>query len=109
MRTLALGAAALCASLLLGLSPACSSGETGTGSSTGGAGTGSSTGGAGAGPSTGGADAGSDAPVGPMPGQDASVVAFDHTPIYFTGSDNQREVDKTATFPAEGSYQTITL
>lgn len=46
---------------------------------------------------------------GPVAGADAMVTAFDHTPIYFTGSDNKRQVDATASFPATGAYQKIIL
>jgi hypothetical protein len=37
------------------------------------------------------------------------VTAFDHTPVYFTGSDNQRTVKAPASFPAKGEYQKIIL
>ena len=47
--------------------------------------------------------------MGPIAGDDATVTAFDATPIYFTGDDNWREVDATAAFPKEGSYERITL
>lgn len=74
-----------------GPSPAESSGGSGgsTSAPTGGAG---GTGGAGA-----------------APGVDAVVTPFDHTHIYFTGEDNKRTVDATATFPAEGLYGQIVL
>ncbi len=40
----------------------------------------------------------------------ATVVhAFDHTPVYFTEADNQRDVTSVATFPSSGSFQRITL
>jgi hypothetical protein len=42
-------------------------------------------------------------------GADTTVTPFDKAHIYFTGSDNQREIDATATFPAEGLYEKITL
>ena len=61
------------------------------------------TGGGGAG--AGGADAG--APV--MAGADAMVSAFAKTPVYFTGTDNQRQVDAPVSFPATGAYEKITL
>lgn len=46
---------------------------------------------------------------GPTPGADTTVTPFDKTHVYFTGDDNKREVDATATFPAEGTYEKITL
>jgi hypothetical protein len=55
------------------------------------------------------ADAGSDAPVGPMPGTDATVNAFSKTPVFFTGSDNQRQVDAPVSFPETGAYEKIML
>jgi hypothetical protein len=73
------------------------------------------TGGAGGTSSSGGAggttlpDAGPDAPDAPVPGADAMVAAFAKTPIYFTGSDNQRSVDAPASFPTEGVYSSIIL
>lgn len=42
-------------------------------------------------------------------GTDAKVTAFDKTPVYFTGADNQRQVDKTVAFPAAGTYKSIKL
>lgn len=42
-------------------------------------------------------------------GTDTTVGAYDKTPIYFTGADNQRTVDKPASFPATGSYEQILL
>jgi hypothetical protein len=45
----------------------------------------------------------------PVPGVDATVTVFDKTPVYFTGTDNQRTVDATASFPATGAYEKITL
>ncbi len=74
-----------------------SSGDTGN---TGGAST-TSTGGAGGTGGTGGS--------GPTPGTDATVTPFDHTHLYFTGDDNKRVVDATATFPTEGVYEHIVL
>lgn len=47
--------------------------------------------------------------TGPTPGADAVVTPFDHTHIYFTGDDNKRTVDATATFPKEGAYSKIVL
>lgn len=88
---------ALALSATLALAAACGSGNpasTGSGGS----------GGKGAGGSN--ADAGNGDPV---PGQDAMVSAFDKTPIYFTGEDNQRTVDKPASFPKDGAYSKITL
>jgi hypothetical protein len=64
------------------------------------------TGGAGG---TSGGDAGADASNEPTPGKDAMVTAFDKTPIYFTGSDNQRTVQMPASFPKDGAYQKIIL
>ncbi len=57
------------------------------------------------------ADAAADVNASPfaLPGADTTVDAYTHTPIYFTGTDNQRTVDAPANFPATGSYQTITL
>lgn len=84
------------------LLPACGS-ETSQGdtsSATGGS-TSTSAGGAGGTGGTGGS--------GPTPGTDAVVTPFDHTHIYFTGDDNKRTVDATATFPSEGVYEKITL
>ena len=37
------------------------------------------------------------------------VTAFDQTPVYFTGEDNKRTVDATASFPATGAYEKIIL
>lgn len=55
-------------------------------------------------------DAGSDATDGaPFAGKDATVTAFDETPVYFTGDDNQRTVDAPASFPKDGAYSKITL
>lgn len=68
--------------------------------------TAANTGGAGGSDADAGVDAGSDDPVA---GQDATVTPFDKTPIYFTGSDNQRTVDAPASFPADGVYSKITL
>jgi hypothetical protein len=62
----------------------------------------SSAGGAGG---AGGSDAGTD----PAAGADATVTAFDKTPVYFTGADNKRTVDATASFPATGAYEKIIL
>ncbi len=69
--------------------------------------TGSSSGGAAstASSSSSGGAAGND----PVPGADAVVTVFDSTPVYFTGADNQRTVDATASFPATGAYEKITL
>jgi hypothetical protein len=47
--------------------------------------------------------------VGPSPGADTTVAAFDKALIYFTSSDNKRQIDANATFPASGTYETITL
>jgi hypothetical protein len=47
-----------------------------------------------------------DAGIGP----DVTVTAFDGTPVYFTGDDNQRQVDTTVSFPAAGlHFSSITL
>jgi hypothetical protein len=99
MRALScLSAIALFASLAL--AAACGSSNP---AATGGAGTGGSA-------ATGGADAGADSGNGePVAGKDATVTAFDKTPIYFTGDDNQRTVDKPASFPKDGAYSQITL
>ena len=43
------------------------------------------------------------------PGQEATVVAFDGRHVFFTGADNQRTVETTASFPDTGSYAKITL
>lgn len=79
---------------------ACGSGEVaGTGGSGGsGAGATSTAGGGGTGGST-----------GPVAGPDTTVTPFDKTHVYFTGDDNKREVDVAASFPAEGTYEKITL
>ena len=37
------------------------------------------------------------------------VTAFDKTPVYFTGTENKRTVDATASFPATGAYEKIIL
>jgi len=73
-----------------------SSGPGGAGGSSGGSG--------GQGGSTGGAGG-----SGLVPGTDAAVTPFDETPVYFTGADNQRFVDASATFPDEGLYSQIVL
>jgi len=44
-----------------------------------------------------------------MAGTDTVVTAFDKTPVYFTGSDNQRTVDVPVTFPTTGAYAKIIL
>ena len=54
-------------------------------------------------------EAGGAAGTAQVAGQDASVTVFDKAHIYFTGSDNKREVDADATFPADGLYEKITL
>jgi Peptide-N-glycosidase F, C terminal/Peptide-N-glycosidase F, N terminal len=59
-------------------------------------------------PADGGANDGTSAEA-PVPGADVTVTAFDQTPIYFTGSDNKRNVDATASFPAAGAYEKIIL
>lgn len=64
-------------------------------------------GGSGGQPASGGGGAGGE--PGPLPGADTVVTPFDKTHIYFTGDDNKREVDQTATFPTEGTYERITL
>ena len=56
-----------------------------------------------------GGDAGSDAGQEPVAGADAMVSAFSKTPVYFTGTDNQRQVDAPVSFPATGAYQKIIL
>jgi Peptide-N-glycosidase F, C terminal/Peptide-N-glycosidase F, N terminal len=45
----------------------------------------------------------------PVAGEDVTVTAFERTPVYFTGTDNKRTVDTTASFPATGAYQKIVL
>ncbi|HMV68949.1 MAG TPA: peptide-N-glycosidase F-related protein, partial [Myxococcota bacterium] len=45
----------------------------------------------------------------PRAGDDASVVVFDRTPVYFAGADNRREVDARASFPSDGAYSRVTL
>lgn len=50
-----------------------------------------------------------DADLGPTPGMDVTITPFSQTPMYFTGSDNQRVVDAPASFPATGAYDAITL
>lgn len=50
-----------------------------------------------------------DSSTGPVAGADAMVSAFDKTPVYFTGTDNQRDVDAPVTFPASGAYEKIIL
>jgi Peptide-N-glycosidase F, C terminal/Peptide-N-glycosidase F, N terminal len=58
--------------------------------------------------STGGAGGGGGSSE-PVAGADAMVTAFDKTPVYFAGEDNKRTVDATASFPATGAYEKITL
>jgi hypothetical protein len=62
-----------------------------------------------AGSSSSGTGAGGSGGTGPVAGADADVTAFDKTPVYFTGSDNQRVVDAPVSFPATGAYQQIML
>jgi len=50
-----------------------------------------------------------DAATGPVAGADAMVTAFDKTHLYFTGTDNQRQVDAPVSFPVAGAYQKIIL
>src|SRR4051812_11375890 len=53
-------------------------------------------------------DLGSPAPdLAPLAGADAVVTAFDRKPVYFTGSDNQRTVDASVSFPTAGVYRSI--
>jgi peptide-N-glycosidase F-like protein len=40
---------------------------------------------------------------------DTTVSVFDHKPVYFTGSDNQRTAFATAAFPTDGKYEHIVL
>ncbi|MGC4118512.1 MAG: peptide-N-glycosidase F-related protein [Myxococcales bacterium] len=54
-------------------------------------------------------DAASPPDTGVAIGADLTVTAFDQTPLYFTGSDNQRTVDRTASFPTTGAYSRILL
>jgi hypothetical protein len=102
MRTLRL------ASLLAALATVSACGSSGSGPSTGGAATTSTTTSLASGGS-GGSTTQEDAGAMPFPGVDATVTPFDKTPIYFTGDDNQRQVDVDASFPSEGEYATITL
>jgi hypothetical protein len=76
----------------------------------GGSGT-SSSGNAGSSPADGGASDGasSGSSTEPVAGADATVTAFTKTPMYFAGSDNKRNVDAPASFPATGAYQKIIL
>jgi len=83
---------------ILGFSSACGSSSDGASSAS----SSSSSGAAGAG-GAGGAGGGQ------VAGVDATVAAFDKTPIYFTGSDNQRTVDAPASFPKDGSYASVVL
>ena len=46
---------------------------------------------------------------GPGAGQDTTVDVFAKTPVFFGPSKNQRTVDQTVTFPASGTYASITL
>jgi len=85
---------ALRAVAVLGLLSSCSSGGVAPGRDGGGGGV---------------TDAGVDAPTGPVAGADVTVTAFDKTHLYFTGSDNQRQVDAAASFPASGAYDKIIL
>lgn len=43
------------------------------------------------------------------PGDDATVTGFDATPFSFTGTENRRTNDIPVAFPAEGTYERITL
>jgi hypothetical protein len=52
------------------------------------------------------ADAG---PPAEGPGTDATVQGFDGTVFSFTGTENRRSNDVEMTFPAEGTYERITL
>jgi hypothetical protein len=45
----------------------------------------------------------------PVIGTDTTVVAFDATPLSFTGTDNRRTVDAQVQFPAEGAFRRVTL
>jgi hypothetical protein len=52
---------------------------------------------------------GSSAPDAPST-EDVTVTAFDGTHVYFTGSDNQRQIDAPVHFPAPGQhYKQVTL
>lgn len=42
-------------------------------------------------------------------GADASVTAFDKAHVYFTGDDNERQLDADVSFPESGDYESITL
>src|SRR4051812_5949336 len=42
-------------------------------------------------------------------GSDVTVSPFTRTPIYFTGDDNKRTVDASASFPKDGTFQKIIL
>src|SRR5690348_10718289 len=100
--------AALSGALLLASLPSCGSPEQpGTGGGAGGPPTGG--GGSGAGGGTGGGRTGGSGDAGPAPGPDSVVTPFDKTHIYFTGSDNQRQVDAPASFPKDGAYAQIIL
>jgi hypothetical protein len=43
------------------------------------------------------------------PGADTMVMAFDAVPVHFTSTENRRNVDVTAAFPATGAYSRIVL
>ena len=86
---------------LLAFSTACGGSDATGGASTS---TSAGDGGAGGGQTSGGAGGKMEGP-----GADTVVTPFTNTPLYFTGTDNQREVDATASFPATGTYEKITL
>jgi hypothetical protein len=108
MRALPLGLSTLAvASLsLLALLPACGTDGSQATTSGGGAGAG---GGTSTGTPTDTSIGGATTSSGPTPGADATVTPFDKTHIYFTGDDNKRQVDATATFPDTGAYSKIIL
>lgn len=45
----------------------------------------------------------------PAVGDDTTVVTFDKSHVFFTGTDNKRNVDVDATFPEKGTYESIVL
>lgn len=63
---------------------------------------------AGTGEATSEAGAASNDPFG-APGASADVAAFAETHLYFTGTENRRVVETTATFPVRGSFESIEL
>lgn len=43
------------------------------------------------------------------PGTSVEIAGFAETPVYFTGTENRRTVDASASFPERGAFESITL